>query len=114
MKLIPAGRMRHWVTIQRPGQSEPDQFGGTVETWSDVCKTPAEVLDLDGTELFRAKQVHAEGTVQVQLWYFSSLVPACRFLFGTRILNILHVCNDTANRQMQCLCKERIEQPQAV
>jgi SPP1 family predicted phage head-tail adaptor len=112
MKLIPAGRMRHWVTIQAPGQSAADQFGATVETYTDVGHVPAEVLDLGGTELWRAQQVHAEGTVQVQLWYFSGLTPAYRFLFGTRVLNILHVCNDVANRQMQCVCRERLE-PQA-
>jgi SPP1 family predicted phage head-tail adaptor len=112
MKLIPAGRMRHWVKLQKPGQSAPDAFGATVETWTDVAGLHAEVLDLGGTELFRAQQVHAEGTVQVQPWYFPTLQPTWRFLFGSRVLNILHVCNDTANRQMQCICKERLE-PQA-
>lgn len=109
MHLIPAGRMRHQVTIQKPVQAAPDSFGGVAETFHNEAIVWAEVLSLGGNELWRAHEVHAEAESQVTLWYYPGLSPQHRFKFGTRYLNILSITSDPANRQQVCICKERIE-----
>ena len=84
-------------------------MGDQAETWVTFAdQVPADVQWLAGTELWRAKQVHAEATVRVEIRYQAQMTAGCRVLFGTALLYPLSVTPDHKRRRQIALCKERL------
>lgn len=72
------GELRHKVTIQR-ATNALDQRGGIVEDFTDwLVDIWAEVLHLEGRELWQAQQVSAEINMKVRLRYRPGLTSKCR------------------------------------
>lgn len=72
------GELRHKIDIQ---QSIPDQDdrGGVVERWVDLfLDIWAEVLYLQGRDLWQAQQVNAEVNMKVRIRYRPGLTSTCR------------------------------------
>lgn len=105
---MPAGRLRHQVTIQEPALGSADVYGEQVEAWADVVTVSAEVRILDAIEAWKAKQSQPEATVQVTTRYNEEMTSDKRLLFGTRYLYPLSVVPDIKNTMMRVLCKEKL------
>ena len=101
-----AGQLRHRVTIQKPTEGTPNDYGETLDTWSDVATVHASVIMQAAREAFEAAQVQPEGTVEVIVRYRSDLTSEKRFKFGDRLLYIDSVVADERRRQQTCLCHE--------
>lgn len=117
-KRIPAGEMRHVVTIKQhrieSGTTAYDSFGQlsvSTTAWETGWKTRAKIEQLTGSEAELARQVYARATHRVTIDYNSTLdsTGGARraVVFGSRYLWIGAVVNeDLENRQLQLLCGE--------
>ena len=108
MKTPRAGKMRNRVTYQTRVLGAPNELGEQKAIWSNVATVYAEVISMTGSELYRAKQIHAEATIQITVRYDSRYSPAGRFLIGAREIYPLSVNGDQLNRFQTCLCKEQL------
>jgi len=108
MKTPRAGKMRNRVTYQTRVLGVANDLGEQKVSWTNVATVWAEVISMNGTELFRAMQVHAEATIQITVRYDIRYSPAGRFLIGSREVYPLSVNGDPLNRFQTCLCKEQV------
>lgn len=96
--------MRHRITIQRR-ETSYDNLGHESEVWSPIAGLYAEVKELSGRELERARQLVPEATVQVTT-RASEILQTDRILFKGRVLQIASVVPDVLNTSRVCLCSE--------
>jgi SPP1 family predicted phage head-tail adaptor len=87
-----AGDLRHRIEIQTIGTTR-GAAGEVVDTWTTEKTVWASVEPLKGGEMYAAKQINADTTHKIRLWYLHGLTPAKRILFGTRVFNIQQVLN---------------------
>jgi SPP1 family predicted phage head-tail adaptor len=105
---IRAGDLRHRVTLQSPTVTQND-LGEDTTTWPEAGTFWAAVNPLSGNELFRAKQVNAEVTHEIEMRWTPLVTPANRIKFGTRIFEILSAINvEERNKKLLLSCKEHI------
>jgi SPP1 family predicted phage head-tail adaptor len=62
--MIPAGRLRHRITLQSK-ETTRDVMGGEIITWVDVATVWAEVSALSGRALIAAQQAQSEITARI-------------------------------------------------
>jgi SPP1 family predicted phage head-tail adaptor len=99
-----AGQLRHRVTIERR-ETAYDRRGHESEVWSAFANVWAEVKELSGRELERAKQLVADATIQVTM-RANNVESTDRIRFKGRIFQIASVVADTVNTMRTCLCTE--------
>jgi SPP1 family predicted phage head-tail adaptor len=108
MAIRRAGRLRHRLTIQRRSDGVYDELGHEANDWQTVGCVFAEVRDLAGRELERARQTVAEVSVSVTIRHFELLKPTDRFVFGKRVLNIGGIVDPENLKEEQIvLCVEQ-------
>ena len=104
-----AGRLRHRIAIQAATESK-GATGQTLRTWSTVTTVWAGIEPVKGEERLAAQGVAAKLTHRVILRYgaYASLTSAHRFLFGSRIFEIVAppVNRDERNIEWLCDCRE--------
>lgn len=115
---IPAGEMRHLVTIKQHkiegGSTAYDTYGQvsrSTTAWSTVATMYAKIEQLTGSELDIARQIYARATYAATVDYLAALDSTGgsrrAVFFGSRMLNIGGVINpDLENVQLQLLCGE--------
>lgn len=93
--MIRPGDLRHEIEIQVQGTARGDA-GEILDSWTTETNGSiwASIKPGSGREFLAAKQINAEITHEIKLWYYpAGLTPAKRILFGTRIFNIIQVMN---------------------
>ena len=98
--MIPAGKLRHRVTLQSKGTPTRDAMGGEVITWTDVATVWAEVAALSGRALIAAQQAQSEITTRITIRYRADIRPDWRVLHGSTIYTIHALIPDTQNADM--------------
>lgn len=102
-----AGKLRHNITIERRSLVL-DALGHESATWKPITSSiPAQVTELSGRELERAKQQVAECSVRILL-RFTDCVRTDRIKYGTRTLQVESVTPDERAREITLLCVETI------
>lgn len=117
-KRIPAGEMRHYVTIAEhkidAGTTAYDSYGQvsvSTTAWTTAIATRAKIEQLSGDEAIVARQIYPLASHRVTVDYNSTLASTggsrrC-VVFGGRYLHIGAVVNpDLENVQLQLLCGE--------
>lgn len=105
------GRLRDRVTFQQRSTVK-DAYNQASSDWEDVLQSfPAEVSDLQGSELIKAQIISAEATVKIVMRGFTGwrtqIVPQMRACFGTRHFDIKSVLNpDNRGVILNILAKE--------
>lgn len=99
-----SGKLRHRIQIQRRAV-EYDRRGHEMRVWQPIATVWAEVKELSGRELERARQVEAEVTVQVTT-RATDLLTTDRIVFKTRVLEVASAVTDTLDTERVCLCTE--------
>jgi len=103
---MPAGRYRHWVTIQEP-EFEKDDSHAPMKTWKDVDSVFASVRPIRGREYYAAKSVNSEVEVTIRLRYRSDVRNDWRIVHGDDTYVILAVMNmQGRGRELELMCKE--------
>ena len=118
IKRVPAGQMRHVVTIKdhkiESGSTAYDSYGQISVSTTALqtgIRTRAKIEQLTGEEAVIARQIYPKATYMVTVDYNSTLdsTGGSRRVvtFGNRKLHIGAVINpDMENRQLQLLCGE--------
>lgn len=111
-KPLPSGAFRHRVSLQRPTEGPQTDLGDSPRIWlTAYFRIPAEVESLGGSELYRARQVHAESNTAITFWYQGDFDTKWRIVEhakeGDRYHYPVSVSHDGQHRQMQVLCSER-------
>lgn len=115
---IPAGEMRHLITIKQhkieSGSTALDSYGqvsASTTAWETLCTARARIRQLSGNELTLARQKFASASEEVVIDYNATLDSTGGFrravVFGSRWMYIGAVINeDFENRQLQLICGE--------
>lgn len=100
--------MRHKIKIQQK-TSTRNEFGEPENGWVDVANVRASINPLSGRDFMVAMQEQAEVTHKVTIRYNASVKASMRVLYGSRVLDILHII-DTFEKhsEMVLMCKELI------
>ena len=118
VKRLPAGEMRHTVTVRQhkieAGSTAYDTFGqlSTSSTaWTTAITTRAKIEQLSGRELEQAHQVYANASHRVTIDYNATLASTGGtrrvVVFGSRWLHIGAVLDEELEHvQLQLLCGE--------
>jgi head-tail adaptor len=117
-KRIPAGELRHVVTLKRhkidAGTTAYDTFGQvsiSSTAWTTVSTRRAKIENLSGNESANARQLYAAASHRVTVDYDSTIASTggsrMEVVFGSRVLHVGAVINpDLENVQLQLLCGE--------
>jgi head-tail adaptor len=117
-KRIPAGEMRHLVTIKEhkieSGTTAYNTYGQvsvSTTAWQTGITTRAKIEQLSGSEAEVARQIYPLATHRVTIDYSSTLESTGgsrrAVVFGSRYLHIGAILNaDLENVQLQLLCGE--------
>lgn len=117
-KRIPAGEMRHLVTIKEhkieTSSTAYDSYGNlsvSTTAWITGAAMRAKIEQLSGNELVIARQKYANANYQVTVDYNSTLASTGgtrrAVVFNSRFLHIGAIVNpDMENVQLQLLCGE--------
>lgn len=115
---VPAGEMRHVVTIKEhkidAGTTAYDTYGQvsvSTTAWATGITTRAKIEQLSGNEAVIARQIYPNASHRVTIDYNSTLASTGgsrrAVVFGSRYLHIGAVINeDMENRQLQLICGE--------
>ena len=104
-------RLPHGIKLQKLATpAAKGRLGGEVKVWEDYAAVLAFVQPLNGREYFAARQVQAETSHKVTMWYRPGVTSEMRVVFGARVLEIESVLNvDERNIELQLMCVDRGE-----
>lgn len=101
--------MRWRVQLQQQTPSR-DAYGQEVKTWSTITTVWAEIWSVAGREAKNADQEKGEVSHKLTIRWLgesTTITPKMRFLFKSRVLNIVWVNNpDMRNRWYEIDCQE--------
>ena len=92
MSTLPAGELRHKVTIERCIQT-PDGQGGRATVWSEVGKLSVSIEQASAGEVFRASRQDTVISHMIMSRYTRNLDEKDRLVFGTRTFQIVNIEN---------------------
>lgn len=105
-----AGDLRMRVGYDVVTQGIPSSYGDSAQVWSRLASLWAEVVVLEGQELMRAKEVHAEARVRITIRYNPAVTTAGRFVYEGQNYYPVSVVADPLKRKMTCLCYVHLQE----
>lgn len=106
---IAAGRRNKRITIERNVGTSRDASGHVVPSWQVLAKRWAAIEQLEGRELYNARQVQPDVTHKVTFLYADGTTPKMRVKHNTRTLEILSVINRNEEEvEHEAMCKESV------
>ncbi len=75
---IPAGKLRHRVTIQQDTSTVVDDFGAPIPDWTQHRRPWAEKREVGGEESLFGLQMRAEETTLFRVRYDATITPLMR------------------------------------
>lgn len=96
----------HIVTLQRPVRKD-DSFGEQPMQWKNIKTLHASIKPKKAWQKQKALSVGMNVTHDVEVAYDPLVTGECRFIFKTRILNIVGICNpEERNIKLEIECNE--------
>ena len=106
---IKCGQFRHIIIIQAATET-PGLLGEVEQTWAAVLTVSCSIRPLRGKEKVQGDQVSAEATHLISMRHNTTITPAHRLLFGTRIFDINHIANiDERNVLLEITVTEAVD-----
>lgn len=109
---IPAGALRHRLTIQAENPTADGGGGQGADPWADpvtVATVWGRVEPLKGRERMQAMQLRGQVSHRVTIRHRPGITAQMRVLFDGRAFNIRAVVNvEERNRILELLCEEGI------
>lgn len=97
-----AHRLKYRITIQQQSATQ-DAFGEPVRTWTDVASVWAEILPLNGRELFAAQTNQSQVDSKIVIRHRNGITAAMRILQSSTEYNIEAVLPQQG-RELYLLC----------
>lgn len=82
------GKLRHRVTIQRPGQTQDPETGELLPGWTEVATVWASVEPLSAKEFIAAQAGQSEVSARILMRARSDIEPTMRIKHRGNIYNI--------------------------
>lgn len=101
---VPAGRLRHPITIQELQQSQDPQTGEMTETWAKVASEWAAIEGIYGREFLAADATQAETNYRITMRK-RALDPAMRILSDGTTYAIQAILPDNNQSQLTVMAK---------
>lgn len=89
-----AGKLRHRVTIQAPGQTQDPTTGEILHGWVDFATTWASIEPLSAREYIAAQSGQSEITARIVIRYRDGVLPTMRILHRGKAYAIHGVLSD--------------------
>lgn len=84
-----AGKLRHRIVFQRPGQAQDPQTGEVIDGWETIWeKVPASVEPLSARDLIAAQAGQSEASGRMVIRYRAGVLPTMRILHRGDVYNI--------------------------
>lgn len=101
-----AGKLRHWLTFEKPGEPEQDSDGALVESWVDAfeisVRMPCQIETLSGRELLAAQSIASKTTHRITTRYRTGFDATMRATeTGGQIWSIEAVLQDNDSRRRE-------------
>ena len=104
--MIPAGKLRHLVTIQQKDVTARDAVGGEIKDWITLATVRADVAPIAGREYVAMQQAQAEITLRVKMHYRADVTSAMRVLWDEQTYGIVEAINVQGRyRELELLCR---------
>jgi len=101
------GKRRHRIEIQTATETSPES-GQVSRTWGFFAYRYASVKTATGREFFGHDKLNAQVDHVVNVRWCDGVTGKMRVLWGTRVLNIVHVSEDDKHKnEMWLYCKEK-------
>uniref|UniRef100_A0A6M3JUE2 Putative head-tail joining protein n=1 Tax=viral metagenome TaxID=1070528 RepID=A0A6M3JUE2_9ZZZZ len=98
------GKLNKRITIQAFTATQ-DEYGGQVQTWTDVCGKWARVEPLNGREYFASQLLVNKIDTRFTIRYREGLKTNMRVVYNSEDYNIQSIINmEEKNREMQLMC----------
>lgn len=94
-----AGKLRHRITLQRPGQQQDPVTGEIEQGWLDVATVWASIEHLSAREFIAAQGVQSEISARITMRHRDGIDATMRALHGGDVYNIHGVLPDPLNRR---------------
>lgn len=91
--MIPAGDLRHRVTLQRPVKVQGAN-GELINSWNDIATVWAKVRNSSAREFTESRNYQNEITGTITIRYRNDLDGKCRILWRGQIYNIEGILPD--------------------
>jgi len=103
--MIPAGKLRHRVTLQSKGTTR-DTYGGETITWVDLATVWADCSPLSGREYLAARVEVAETIIKIRIRWRADVSTTTRAVWDGRTYDI-EAALDTGGRheELVLMCK---------
>lgn len=88
------GKLRHRITLQRPGLSQDPQTGEMVPGWQDVATVWASIEPLSAREFIAAQAGQSEVSARVVIRHRDDVDATMRALYRGKLYNIHGVLAD--------------------
>lgn len=109
MDSIPAGKLRHTVTLQQWIETGTDEHGHPEGAWWNIAELRAWIEPVGPRDAELANQLYHEATHTIWVRYHSGVTRDRRLLFGERTFHVGYVSNlDERNRVLKLLCSEAL------
>ena len=101
-----SGKLRFRVTIQQ-GNETTDGEGEQVQSWTAFKQRWADIRTITGKEYYTHDTTKVQAAQRVFIRWTDGVTESMRILWGTRILNIVHIGEDRTHERMMILsCEE--------
>jgi len=105
---VNAGRLRHYVEIQKPERSE-DRQAGYVTRWVTIPhgQVWCEIIPMNASKTYEAAQLIHGVTHEIVTWYIPGVDANVRIKYGDRLFAVRSVFNNLEmNTELHFLCEE--------
>jgi head-tail adaptor len=102
-----AGDLRYLVAYESCKDGEPSSYGDAPHVWRHMATLWADLTQLEGSELMRAHEVHAQAKVQIVIHHHPGVTFAGRFVFEGEHYYPASINSDPLKRKMTCICYVR-------
>jgi SPP1 family predicted phage head-tail adaptor len=104
------GKLRHYVTINKPTPGTPDAFGGKPVTYPAFAKVWAMIEPQTGRQLEYARTFAASVTHKITTRYIAGVLPTFEINYKGRTFTIKAVVNELErNRELDFYCTEIVK-----
>lgn len=94
---LAAGKIRHWIEIQRMGSIVDTQGEVIGEGWTTVASVWAKVEPLSARELLESQAIQSQVTARVTMRYRTDIDHSCRLLHRGQVYNIAGIVPDNSS-----------------
>lgn len=89
-----AGKLRHRITLQKPVKTQSPTTGAVINSWAEVARLWADVVDLSARDFVAAQAGQSEVTSRITVRYRDDITDKYRILYRGRVYNIHGVLAD--------------------